>query len=135
MAYAERTTVTVDKSKTEIERTLTKYGAKSFAYFTDQGKAIIVFEAAERRIRFDLPLPVGDDGRAQQLQRQRWRALFLCIKAKLEAVASKIETFEDAFLAHIVMPDGLTVAEHTRPTIAQVYKSGEIRPLLEGPRG
>lgn len=133
MAYAERTTVPVDKTKTEIEKTLSKYGARSFAYFTEVGRAIVVFEAHDRRIRFDLPLPEGENEAARKVQRQRWRALLLCIKAKLESVESKIETFEDAFLAHVVMPDGVTVGQHARPMIKQVYDSGEMRPLLPSP--
>jgi hypothetical protein len=43
MTYAARTKVPVDRSKTEIERTLTRYGADRFAYFVEAGKAIIVF--------------------------------------------------------------------------------------------
>ena len=40
--------------------------------------------------------------------RQRWRALALCIKAKLEAVECGITSFEEEFLAHVVMPNGQT---------------------------
>ena len=45
MTYAATTKVPVGRTKTEIERTLTRYGADRFAYFTESGKAIIVFEA------------------------------------------------------------------------------------------
>jgi hypothetical protein len=94
---------------------------------------VIVFEAHERRLRFDLPLAEGKTDEAERLRRQQWRALLLCIKAKLEAVASGIETFEEAFLAHVVMPDGRTVYEHTAPRIEQIAKGGELRPLLPAP--
>jgi hypothetical protein len=135
MAYAERTKVGVDQTRLEIERTLKRYGADRFAYFSELDRAIIVFEAQARRIRFDLPLPQGKAERDDKLRRQKWRALLLCIKAKLESVESKIETFEEAFLAHVVMPDGRTVAEHTQPRIAQVYEGGEVHALLPGPKG
>lgn len=135
MPYAEKTKVPVEKSKTEIERTLARYGADRFAYFTEAGKAIIVFEAHERRLRFDLPLPADDSDKDQRARRQKWRALLLCIKAKLESVASDIETFEDAFLAHVVMPDGKTVSEHTRPRIALAYKGEDMPALLPSPKG
>ena len=62
--------------------------------------------------------------------RRRWRALALVIKAKLEAVATGITTFESEFLAHIVMPDGRTIGEHVSPQIAAAYESGRMRPLL-----
>jgi len=134
MTYAARTRVPVEKTKTEIETTLARYGADRFAYFTEASKAIIVFEVQDRRVRFDLPLPEGAGERIQQQRRERWRALLLCIKAKLESVTSKIETFEEAFLAHVVMPDGRTVYEHTGPRIAEIAKGGELQPLLPAPK-
>lgn len=133
MAYAARTEVSVDKSRTEIERTLKRYGADRFAYFTESDRAIVVFEAKNRRIRFDLPVPKANDSKGEQLQRSRWRALLLCIKAKLEAVDSKIETFEEAFLAHVVLPDGITVGQHTQKAIETAYSGGSMVPLLPGP--
>ena len=84
-------------------------------------------------MRFDLPLPDGDSPRDQQVQRQRWRALLFCIKAKLESVEAKIETFEEAFLAHVVLPDGKTVGEHALPAVAAIYKGGQLTPLLPAP--
>ena len=133
MIYAERTQVPVEKTKTEIEHTLTKYGADRFAYFTEKGSAMIVFEAHDRRLRFKIPLPPGNTARELKAQRQKWRALLLCIKAKLESVAAKIETFEEAFLAHVVMPDGQTVGDITGPGILQAYKEGHMVPLIPPP--
>ena len=133
MTYAANTIVPIERTRGEIEATLKRCGATSFAYFSEKGRAIVVFEAADRRIRFDLPVPEGASTKEQQQQRSKWRALLLCIKAKLESVESKIETFEEAFLAHVVMPDGITVGQHTKPLIAQSYKSGDIQPLLPAP--
>lgn len=135
MAYAKHTKVPVEQTRTEIERTLKRYGADRFAYFGEDARAIIVFEANSRRIRFDLPLPGEKADKNGRLTRQKWRALALCIKAKLEAVDSKIETFEEAFLAHVVMPDGKTVAEHTKDTIEKAYVGGAMVPLLPAPGG
>src|SRR5262245_43139364 len=115
--YAATTKVPVEQTRAEIERTLSRYGAQRFAYFTEKGRAIIVFEANERRLRFDLPLPEGNKDSDAQKRRQKWRALGLAIKSKLEGVQSGIETFEEAFLAHVVMPDGETVGHHARPRI------------------
>lgn len=135
MAFAEKTKVSVDQTRSEIEKTLKKYGADRFAYFSETGRAIVVFEAHQRRIRFDLPVPEGDSDKDNQTRRQRWLALLLCIKAKLEAVESKIETFEEAFLAHVVMPDGITVGQHTIKSIEQAYSGNKMVPLLPGPKG
>ena len=59
----------------------------------------------------------------------------LLSKAKLESVASNIDTFEEAFLAHVVTLDNRTVYEHTALRIAQIAKGGEMQPLLPGPKG
>jgi hypothetical protein len=150
--YAEGTEVTVDRSRTEIERTLERFGATAFAYgwSSDHQAAVVSFEAQDRRVRFTLPLPDRSareftlNGRGQRRTepqmrsaydaelRRRWRALGLVIKAKLEAVATGIITFEKEFLAHIVLPSGQTVGEWTEPQLAKVYGSGEMPALLPG---
>lgn len=149
--FAENTVVSVAKSRAEIEGLIVRYGATSTAFLSGPGRARIMFEAAGRRIAFDLPLPdqmdkqFQKDGRGsvrgpekradawERVCRQKWRALALVIKAKLEAVQSGITTFEDEFLAHIVMPDGQTVAQHVKPTIAASYAAGKMVPLLPPP--
>jgi hypothetical protein len=133
MAFAAKTRVPVDQTRAEIERTLMRYGATRFAYLNEAGRAVIMFEANERRIRFQLALPEGENEKVAQQRRQKWRALLLCIKAKLESVESQIESFEEAFLPHVVMPDGRTVGEHALPMIAQSYERGKMQPLLPAP--
>ena len=91
MPYAEKTRVPVEQSRGEIEKLVNKHKGRSFGYFGEKGRAIIVFEIGERRIRFDLPLPETNSKNAdEKVTRSRWRALLLCIKAKLEAVESNI---------------------------------------------
>ena len=152
--FAEKTSVSVDKSKAEIEALLTRYGATAFMSGSNQAEAVIAFEMKERKIMFRLQLPNKQDrqfthtigrGKLRKPQdalaeweqgcRSRWRALALAIKAKMEAVEVGIMTFENEFMAHIVMPDGLTVGDHVRPRIADAYASGKVTPLLEGPKG
>lgn len=151
--YAHDTVVSVKKSRAEIERLITRYGATQTAFMNAPGRALIMFEAKERRIVFELPLPDISEDRFklggwkkrrppekqrqvwEQACRQCWRALALVIKAKLEAVESGITTFEDEFLAHIVMPDGMTVGSHVKPAIAAWYAGGTMRPLLPAPKG
>jgi hypothetical protein len=141
MVYAAETKVPVEQSRVEIERTLARYGADRFAFMSEAGRAIIMFEANNRRLKFDLPLPAKKPGEndasrktREQMTRSRWRALLLCIKAKLEAVESKIETFEEAFMAHVVMPDGRTVGDHIVPEIARAYETGSMVALLPPPK-
>ena len=80
MTFAAKTRVPVERTRAEIEHTLTRFHASKFAYFTEVGCAIVVFEAHLRRLRFDLPLPTGDTERDRQQCRQKWRALLLAIK-------------------------------------------------------
>jgi hypothetical protein len=60
----------------------------------------------------------------EQSIRQKWRALLLVIKAKLEAIDSGISTFEEEFMAHIVLPNNLTIAENLLPKLGEAYKTG-----------
>jgi hypothetical protein len=129
MAYAQQTKVSVEKTKIEIEAVLKKNGADRFAYFTEPGRAGIVFAIESRQVKF----VVSVDEKHEQRRRQRWRALFLCIKAKLESIKSGIETFDEAFLAHTVMPDGRTVYERTNPTLLKILKTGKMVELLPPP--
>ncbi|WP_127524640.1 hypothetical protein [Mesorhizobium sp. Z1-4] len=156
MAYAATTNVAVSKTKGDIDGLLRKHKASGFGVFEEATRAILVFEMGGRRIVFHLPLPNQADKQFthykrgyrehrrsvdaalaswEQACRSRWRALFLCIKAKLESIESGIENFEDAFLAHIQMPDGHSVSEHVRPRIAQAYETGSMQPLLPPPSG
>lgn len=124
--YAQRTQVPVAKSKTEIEKILGRYGADQFIYGVRDGEALIMFRANARHVKFVLPL--FDITEAEE--RRRWRSLALVIKAKLEAVETEIVEFEDEFLAHIVMPDGRTVGDLTRPVIELAYETGKMPDLL-----
>lgn len=76
--------------------------------------------------------PEAQEAEYEQAVRQSWRALALVIKAKLEAVAAGITSVEDEFLAHIVLPNGATVGEWTRPQIAEAYNGGGMPALMPG---
>lgn len=131
--YAVETTVPVQKTRLEIETTLSKFGATSFAFATHKDRATVMFEAQSRRVRFELLLPPGDTPRIHKQLRSRWRALFLAIKAKLVAVDTDIETFEDAFMSHIVLADGSTVGDSIKPALVEQYSTGKMVPLLGPP--
>lgn len=152
MKYAQQTSVSVDNSRNEIERTLKRYGAKEFMYASSGDKALIMFQAKEKRIRFILALPNRNDRKFTHTQsrgvkrtieaqekeyeqacRQKWRALLLVIKAKLEAVDSGISIFEEEFMANIILPGtgGQTVGEYVLPKINEAYVSNTLPPMLD----
>jgi len=148
MKYAKRTMVSVERSKAEIEKILMRYGATQFAYATKDKQAIVLFQVQDKRVRFNLPLPAqeeyaqGKRGRKisqemalkhwEQACREKWRALALVIKAKLEAVDSGITVFEEEFLAHLVTAGGHTVGERLLPELKDALDRGAKMPLLLG---
>ena len=151
--YAKDTTVPIDRSKVEIERTLTRYGAQEFMYGWKAGQAVIAFKVNDRKYRINLPLPdrndpqfyLTDNGRRrtsqdavyaawEQATRQRWRALALWIKAVLEAAEAGIVTLEDALQTFVMLPNGHTVGEWLGPQIDEVYRTRQMPQLLPGAR-
>ncbi|RLB68640.1 MAG: hypothetical protein DRH08_00270 [Deltaproteobacteria bacterium] len=153
MTYAATTNVSVEKSRSEIERILQRYGCDDFAYRNNRKRAQIAFSMHGRMLRFDIVLPDPDSnefhttpaGRKrrdkgaaykawEQACRQRWRALALVIKAKLEAVESGITSFEVEFMSHTIVPGGRVFHEIALPQIEEAYRTGEL-PLLLGDGG
>lgn len=153
MTYAKTTNVSVAQSRAEIERLVTVRGARSFATGWESGAISVLFEMRDRRVRFYLPLPQPDDKQFaldgnrrprtkearvrahEQAIRARWRALLLVIKAKLEAVESGVATFEQEFLANIIVPGGGTVGEWALPLLDEAYTSGAPLPPMLGSGG
>lgn len=143
--YANSTTVSTEKSRMEIETVLRRYGADGFRYgWADRdGTRVeqIEFSANQRVVRFTLPMPSKSDNQFrytevrgnlrsesaiyaawEQACRQRWRALCLAVKAKLECVECGISEFDNEFLSHIVDPESQkTVAEVVLPQINARY--------------
>lgn len=149
--YAAQTTVGRSASIEEIERILTRYGASEFMQGWNQTQAVIGFVVHARQVKFIIPLPDREDpeftltpttqrprsadaayAAFEQAVRQRWRALALVVKAKLEAVDAGIVTFEQEFMPFIVLPGtgGRTVAEFVAPAVEEAYRSGTVPPLL-----
>lgn len=61
MAYAEKTNVSIAKSKSDIETMIQKAGAQQFVSGYKDNLAIIGFTLANRQIRFVLLLPDKQD--------------------------------------------------------------------------
>ena len=131
MAYAEKTTVPVSKSRMEIEDLIRKHGAGQFVSGYSGNPVMIGFTAYNRQVRFMVDIPAGKTQKdTEQLERQRWRALLLVIKAKFEAIDSGVSCFDDEFLAHIVLPDGKTCGDYMVPQLEAVYETGQMPELL-----
>jgi predicted DNA-binding protein (UPF0278 family) len=157
MAY-ETTTVAVERSQSELRKLLGKYGASRFAFgeerdaTTGERHAAVTFVRDSYAVRMRVPLKQVDErvvgqrySRArtktrdairdelyEQEERRIWRVLAWNLKARMVAVEEGVETFEEAFLAHLVDPaSGRTVYE-------QLAEEGRIElpaPLLALPVG
>jgi hypothetical protein len=149
--YAQNTSVPVERSRVEVEQVLAKYGATHFGTMTKPDGATIVFEFKGRQIQLAVPMPPKTDKafthkgwRARTAQakdklweaeyRRRWRVLVITVKAMLEAVDSKLLTFDEAFLAHIVVPGtAKTIGGEIVPRLDAIY-AGQLALLSENPR-
>lgn len=185
--YAQGTSVPMERSRAEVERTLVRYGASGFVYSWESrsepyphpadcpechgtreveapqwhvrhgqrirclrfpasapatiGRQVVVVgfkmpvAGGERRVQLEVPMPheleVGTKAKADAATRQRWRALVLVLKAKLEAVASGISTLEAEFLANVVMQDGRTIGAAILPRLTVACDTGRLLPAHE----
>lgn len=145
MAY-ETTQVTVEKSQGEIRKLLHKHGASQFRFSegTDdelrwwagvefihhdhlvriaaplkdlEGRASRELDAKVRRAR----TKTREDFLAEHYEQEAkriWRVIYWSLKARMEAVDEGLETFEQAFLAHMVDPGtGKTIWDVIRPHV------------------
>lgn len=143
MAY-ESTDVAVEKSQGEIRKMLHAKGAANFSFSETEVEGVsfaaVDFLHLDQRVRVRVALK-QPDARAisQKVQRARtqtkeqivralldqearriWRVIFHTLKARLVAVEEGVETFEEAFLAHIVDPmTGLTMWEAVKGAVEQ----------------
>ena len=141
--YAKNTTVSCEKTRAEIERIATRYGAEEFAYKTVVGSiAMIGFKIEQRQVEFTVDLPSmtefettanGRDRSAnvahdhwEKACRQRWRALKLVIQAKLEAIECGIATLDQEFLAYLVLPGGGTIGDKLLPQIPHMIEANTM---------
>lgn len=166
MAY-DTTGVSVEKSQGDIRKLLTKYGAQRFSFtqgLAEDDRRWVQLEfihAAEfdrpHMIRLAVPLKEPDSGalknkarRAhsrtlveitneayEQEERRIWRVIFYSLKSRMESVAEEVETFEQAWLPHIVDPGtGATLWDRIRPTVeaGHLVIGGKGLPQLTGGR-
>ena len=150
--FAEGTTVSVEKTRAELETLVTRHGATGFVYGWDDGVWTVAWRMQGRHIRYRVVTPSESDhdiqqtpgGRYRQARdrkpaidqevRRRWRALLLIVKAKLELIASGDADLETEFLAQTMLPNGSTVGEWMAPQLEDVYSTGQMPALVPGAR-
>lgn len=151
--FASETTVSVERSRAEIEGLLVRYGASEFHSGWTDGKAMVAFRLNDIFIRFVLPIPAKSEKRFwwklvrgcnqkrserqaeaawEQECRQRWRALRLVVQAKLEAVECGISTLVNEFMAFIVLANDETLGDWVVDTAMPAIKAGRMPKMLAG---
>jgi len=134
--YAERTSVSPDRSEAEIRALAKRYNVVGFVTGWRDTTHRVEFELSGRRLRFTLTIPPQDTRTTKvaydQDVRRRWRLLVLKIKATFEAVLEDGESVEEAALGHIVLPNNQTIAEWSTPQIDEAYRTKRMPPLLPG---
>lgn len=140
--FASGTKVSIESSQSHIKSTLRRYGCDGFGVFERKDKASIAFEIKGLNILIEVPLPPFEEFETarrseaaqfkaqEQAIKQRWRALLLAIRAKLEAVETGISTLEKEFMPFVVMPDGRVLADHILPQLQKAVATGKMPKLL-----
>lgn len=138
-SFASNTSVSVSRSRVEIEDLLTKWKASRVAVATEPDRAHVLFTIERWSVKFTMPLPTTADAAKlrdsrykwrdasdsqkqkwlEQTARTKWRALLLTIKAKLVSVENGVESFEEAFMAHLVLPGGETMGQRALPAMRE----------------
>lgn len=148
--FAKGTTVSEDKTLSEIKATLIRFGADRDSFTcAERGNQVgIQFTVGTRTVRITMLLPdreaFGRDryGRRRpdtaidkdwlQACREHWRTLAIAVKAKLAMIEKGLSSFEREFLADILLPSGETVGERVVPAIDDALATGEVPPLITG---
>lgn len=154
MAY-EATTVPVERSQGEIRKLLIKAQVGQLAFGEDRDEtgqrwAAVTFRHGPYAVRMRVPLKVVDeravgakymrarsksrdeirDALYEQEEKRIWRVMAWNLKARMVAVEEDVETFEQAFLPHLLNPQtGRTIYE-------QLAEDGHVElpaPLLALP--
>ena len=148
--YAANTSVSVARTKEELERLLRKHGVTDIATMNTASAAQIGFIIKGRRVRFRLNLPDQCEDRFcyteykgkartseaaaklwEQECRSVWRQLFLILKAMLVSVEAGVFDLDTIFFPFFILPGGQTVSEKTIPQLDQILLTGKLPLLLE----
>jgi len=153
--YAAGTTVSISKSREEIEETLRRFGAAKQVWARDdeQGLVTAAFNRGDRTYRISFRLPPlsrfesyrrkgsyydtqRSESAAKTAQEQENRRLFRSfgnyLKAMLAAIDDGIIQADEALLPYMMLASGHTVAEEMEANIERVLAGAPPLPMLGG---
>lgn len=157
MRFAEGTSVSMGKSRGEIDDLLRAWGCNGVSWLDDYEAGVVQLQFRWKRddlvylARFSLRLPSeaalrerAIDGRTKRFSQtkldalrkangqQEHRVLLLWLKAAFNAVDAGIVDAATIFLPFLVGADGQTVADVAVPKLAKLLR-GSAMQLLSGP--
>lgn len=137
LRYAKTTTVSVERSKAEVEKTLKRYGIKEFFFGSSPKGDGFGFKHDGNVYKINMPHPNPDDfstdKQFEQACRQRWRIMLLSMKADLEKIEIGLISFDDQFLYAKALPDGSTVSDFMKlPENKRRLEKAEMPKMLTG---
>jgi len=146
MGYANKTTVSEEKSKHEIESLLMRHGADSFGYMRGKQEIQIMFELNGFSYRLAITIPTVEQfmttatGRERKVEaahkeqdqetRRLWRALALWLKAMIVADTDGIVTLKQSLLPFTMLPNGDTFSQYALPQLELLQSNGKMPTLL-----
>lgn len=144
LPYAE-TETSIERSKQEIDLLLKKFGARGiqWTWLDNMEKLRFLHEYEYKGVKHDIVYEIlipemgvkrgrGYDQKLIKNDRQAYRIVLHIIKAKLTAVETGVETFENEFLSKILyqLPDG-SVQKVGDVILYQISQTKKVN-LLEG---
>jgi len=144
--FARDTDVPVERSRSEIEGTLRRYGCDDIVVGQSvrTRRAFVQFFYRKLHLEVSITLPDAADKRFQltatgrhrrgegaalveweKACRQQWRILLLLLKAQLEAVENGLKEPWQIFLCEILLPDGQTIGKRMAAGIGELIASGK----------
>jgi hypothetical protein len=118
--------------RTEMERILTYHGATNIRFGREGEAGFVTFRFKDRTARVCLPLPEKKTrGRDLENALDHWEAgcavgwelVQNALNSKLYLVRAGLASFEEEFLARLVMADGRNFSEHVSSLVEETFQT------------
>ena len=150
--FAAETVVPIERSQAEVRAILNAHGCTKYAAIDDGPRslirAVLTREGGSIALQFVVTAPDPKDAIIQKIRvgsrgsryrpsvqipgavlqetRRRWRCLVILLKSKFASVDSGIATFQEEFLANIMLPGGGTVGDWASREIGPAIAEGRM---------
>ena len=147
--FAKDTKVPVDKTESEIKKTLQAYQADGIAIGNHGDRQMIAFLIDDVQIRYAFDLPREEDFAKNSIGKPRgaverravweqalrtiWRVMLHRIKDRLMLAFSPFSCVYDEFFREIVLSDGTTMGErYTEEQYREMRRQNQLPSMLPG---